>query len=179
MKYYLTICICFVLISCSSSIRTNPRKCSKIPSNTYWGTFENQFSSQVKGYEYSGTLFSYDCVLTSFITKKVLYDAYGEWDDLFYLPKERHPIMIWKNRDVLHSGSSLTILATGEEDYENMHGSIMIFDDKGNDMLKTGAENRKQLIKFVGTLIKENDISKKEFYEIYWRQVNPSKLVRN
>lgn len=178
MKYYFTICICLVFISCVSSVRTTPKKCSGIPSNTYWGTFENQFSSQVEGYEYNGKLLSYDCALTSFITKKVLYDHFGKWDDSFYLPKERHPIMIWKNRDILYNGSSLTVLATGEEDYGNMHGSIMVFDEQGNDMLQIGAENRKQLIKFVGSLINGNDTTKKDFYKVYWSQVNSEAIAK-
>ncbi|MFC4636432.1 hypothetical protein ACFO3O_21170 [Dokdonia ponticola] len=167
MKYYLTIFSCLVLIGCSSSVRTTPNKCGKLPSNTYWGTFENQFSSKINGYEYTGTLFSYDCVLHSFITKKVLFDYYGKWGDSFYLSDERHPIMIWKNRDILRDGSSLTILATGEEDYGNMNGSMMIFDREGNDMLLLGAEKRKELIEFVGTLIKRNDSKKRDFFEAY------------
>ena len=48
----------------------------------------------------------------------------------------------------------------------------MIFQD-GKDLLSPNSLEKKKIKNYFSDLIKKNDLNKSEFYEIYWKKVDP------
>ena len=64
-------------------------------------------------------------------------------------------------------------MADGVEEWKNIYASVMVFDNEGNDILSDSSSEKLAITEVLADLIRNNDDRKREFYEIYWKMVDP------
>jgi len=173
IKALLLCIIVMITITCKvSSFEKVKNECSK--------TFANDFSKiEIAQFKYAidkdTSYFNevrYKCTGSSFYTKKVMFDTFGKWDKALYPKNERHPILLWENKYLSSQDTiSYTIAATGAEEKHTIYTSFLAFDNAGNDLLNDDG-SRKKLTSYFKKAIRSNDQKKKEFYDVYWKEVD-------
>lgn len=133
----------------------------------------------------------FNATYSSFYTKKVMYEKFGLWNETYRVHKEKHPVLIWKNVNLLNNKELYTVYATGFENSKgdgnqvknnryhqqvkggnySIYASIMVLDANGKDCLSDDDLSLKNsMIAYFSDGIK-NLTTNNEFYDLYWKTV--------
>lgn len=107
---------------------------------------------------------------TALLAKKVMFDQFGMWDEKYDVVDEEDRIsyLLWKNRRLIPThNQNFSVIVGSEESFGKMFGSFIILDSNGMDALKNDSPYKNVLIKFFTNLIRKNESSKRDFYNIY------------
>lgn len=172
---YITIII-LLLISCSSTNKMTEKRCKSILKNDYKNILEKKFESVVN----NDTIFlnevKYECVYNAMYIKKGMYDKFGKWNEEIYPKGKHHPILLWNNVKLFPNDTTEFIVAANElESIETIYASVLVFDKKNNDLLSEDSKYKAKLIEYFSEMIKSNNSKKNDFYEIYWKTVDPKR----
>lgn len=175
-KNIFTITITLILISCSSTSKVNEKRCKSILKNDYKTILKEKFQSVVD----NDTIFlnevKYECVFTAMYTKKGMYDRFGKWNQEIYPKGQNHPILLWNNVKLFPNDTTeFIVAANGLENEETIYASVLVFDKKNKDLLSDESEFKTKLIDYFSEMIKTNNEKKSDFYEIYWKTVDPKR----
>jgi len=172
---YLTI-IFSIFLSCSSSQKAiKETKCPKIYKNKFTEILNEKYVT-VNGKDTTKiNEIRYECVYSAFYTHKAMYDKYGKWDKEIFPSNRNRPILMWNNIDLLSNGKKYTVLTNGLEEWKHIYASVMILDEEERDVLTEQTEEKIALTNFFGELIKNHNPKKKDFYEVYWKMVDPKR----
>ncbi|WKW47433.1 hypothetical protein P3875_05060 [Myroides sp. JBRI-B21084] len=103
-----------------------------------------------------------------------MFDKFGKWHKEIYVNNETHPILVWENIQLFPKDSTkFTIATNGLESPEAIYASILIFDKENNDLLAESSTYRDKLVTLFGQFIIQENPKKVDFYELYWKQVDP------
>lgn len=180
MKTYLfTLITTLILISCASTNKITERRCKSILKNDYNTILEEKYESIVN----NDTIFlnevKYECVHTAFYIKKGMYDRFGKWNREIYPKGKHHPILLWNKVKLFPNDTTEFIVAAhGLESTGTIYASVLVFDKENNDLLSESSEYKTKLIEYFSEMIKSNDSLKRDYYEIYWKTVNPKRWVQ-
>lgn len=169
----------FLLMSCSSKQAAVEKKCPKL--------YKTDFTEVVSGkYE---TIFNQDtitfneirfqCVYSAFYTHKVMFDKFGKWDKAIYPSNSGSPILLWEKVDLLSTGKKYNIYTGGEENRSEIYSSVMIFDEKDQDVFAEDSEEKRELAEYFSDLMRNKDLDNKDFHEIYWNDRNAHNQQEN
>jgi len=167
MKIYLKIIlITLILPSCAPKKSTQFRSCKTIDKNNFNYIKESNSELKINNKTFLLKEIKYSCVFTAFYTEKGMYDKFGKWDKDILINGQR--FLLWKNVPLLsNSSSKFNVLAGGGETSKLTYASIIVFDDKFNDMLDKSSIYKQDLIDYFSKKIKSNDAQKRDFYEAY------------
>jgi hypothetical protein len=113
----------------------------------------------------------FNAVYSSFYTKKVMFDKFGKWDREIRPNNERHPVLIWEKRKLFNTNeSTYYVAAGGDENWNEIYASVMVFDSKNFDCLNEDHVKKDSLIHLFSKGIR-NLNSNKQFYKIYWKMI--------
>ncbi len=140
--------------------------CAETYTNNYSKIVFDNYNTIVKNDTISYNEIRYQCVGSSFTTHKVMYDKFGNWNQYIYPKDSNVPILLWRNIDLFKDGNKYTIYTFGYEEWKHIYATIMVFDDKENDVLENN-EMRAKVATYFGKLIKRNNSSKKKFYGVF------------
>ena len=174
-RIYLTV-ILSIFLSCSSSQKAiKETKCPKIYKNKFTEILNEKYVT-INGKDTTKiNEIRYECVYSALYTHKVMYDKYGKWNKEIFPSNRNHPILMWNNIDLLSNGKKYTVLTNGLEEWKNIYASVMILDEEERDVLTEQTEEKIALTNFFGELIKNHNPEKKDFYEVYWKMVDPKR----
>ena len=173
-KSYILIIIVLIL-SCSSSKEKQEKqdvKCPKIYKTSYSEVLFEKYKTIVNNDTITYNELRFECVYSAFYTKKVMFDKFGIWDKEVFPANRSHPILFWNNVELFSDGKKYDVYTNGIEEYRHIYASVMIFQD-GKDLLSLNSLEKKKIQNYFSDLIKKNDLNKSEFYEIYWKKVDP------
>jgi len=175
MKYNIfTIIFILILTSCSSTKKTTERRCQSTLKNDYKNILVEKTESIVNGDTIFLNEVKFECVLSAMYIQKGMYDRFGKWDMAIY-PEEKHfPILLWNNVKLFQNDTTeFTVAANGIESKKTIYSSAFALNKQNKDLLSNDSEYKTKLIAYFSEMIKTNDSNKKDFYEIYWKTVNP------
>ena len=103
---------------------------------------------------------------TSLVTKKMMFDWFGKWDNVAYT-KNNDIILIWTNRKIINEANeTFMIITSNKENEEEMYGTIQILSSNNQDALAENSPYREYLTEFLKTISKQENKNKK-FYKEY------------
>lgn len=113
---------------------------------------------------------------SSFYTRKVMYEIFGNWNSYFSVKHQNTPFLIWKNIKLFKDDDrKFTVIAGGYEcstcksDNDRIYSSIFLLDQNGNDLLlDQNSELVKKTMQFFSEGIK-NLTNSNEFYNKFWK----------
>lgn len=108
----------------------------------------------------------FECTTSAFTTQKAMFDNFGKWDKSNFIERTNIPILIWEKIDLFKNGQLFTIMATGDENFETIYGSVIILDTYSKDVLLND-ESMGRYSNYFESLIKKNDWSNKEFISLF------------
>jgi len=150
------------------------KRCKEIIKNGFKTVLYDKFISVVNKDTIKLNEVKYECVYTAMYTKKIMFDKFGKWNKEIYPNKDAHPILIWENIQLFPNDSTkFTIAANGLESSATIYASILAFDKDNNDLLAENSVYRDKLVTLFGQLIVKENPKKEDFYEVYWKQVDP------
>ncbi|PQJ78137.1 hypothetical protein [Polaribacter porphyrae] len=174
-EVYITIIIS-VFLSCSSSQKIIKKtKCPKIYKNKFTKILNEKYVVVNNNDTTAINEIRFECVYSAFYTHKVMYDKYGKWNKEIYPSNRKHPILMWENIDLFSNGKHYTILTNGLEEWKYIYASVMILDENEQDVLSEQTEEKTNLTNYFTELIKNHNSEKKDFYEVYWKIVDPKR----
>lgn len=173
LRYLLIGLFYFSLAGCSSHQVVKEIKCPQIYRNGFSEVLSTKYLTIYNRDTISFNQIRFQCVHSALYTQKVLYDRFGKWDKEIYPKNSSHPILVWENVQLLSNGTKYNIMADGVEEWKNIYASVMVFDDEGNDILSDSSSEKLAITEVLADLIRNNDDRKREFYEIYWKMVDP------
>lgn len=92
------------------------------------------------------------CTICSCTTKQIMFNQFGKWNKS--LPNKT---LIWQNVKLFDDRNTrYTIAATGNESYQSLYSSVMVFDENHRDVLSENSEEKQQIIDFFSSLIHHN-----------------------
>ncbi len=111
----------------------------------------------------------FNAVESAMYTQKLLYDRFGKWSEEINQPNYSHPTFLWKNiRLFKNKNKYFTVAANGEEQYDGIYASLMVYDSQNNDCLASDNADRESLIKYFSKGIKK--LSSDEHFYSLWHQ---------
>lgn len=120
----------------------------------------------------------FNAVYSSFYTKQLLFEKYGRWDKEIWIEGNNHPILIWKNRQLLKPSATLyTVAANGSESKQGIFATILVFDSKDQDALADDSLVKQQFVTFFCEGMKKLNKSS-SFYKLYWEMVNEHNISK-
>lgn len=120
--------------------------------------------------ERSLTEYRVESFQTPLVTKKMLYDWLGKWDNVLYT-KNNQPLLVWSNKNIINeSNETFTLIASSVENDEEMYGTVQILTSKKQDALAKDSPFREYLNEFLKTISKKENKNKK-FYKEYIKVV--------
>ncbi|NLN26106.1 MAG: hypothetical protein GX163_10790 [Bacteroidetes bacterium] len=164
-----------VFLSCASSPKTAKGKCPKIYENDFTEILNDVYITIHEKDTLRINEIRYKCVYSSFYTHKAMYDKYGKWDKAIFPNNRNYPILMWHNIDLFSNEKKYTVLTNGLEEWEHIYASVMVLDENENDILAAPTEEKIALTNLFGDLIKNNNLNKRDFYEAYWKMVDPKR----
>ena len=66
-------------------------------------------------------------------------------------------------------------MTDGLEEWKHIYASIMVFDEKETDLLSENSPEKQKLTNYFAQLLKNQNLEKKDFYEVYWKMVDPNR----
>lgn len=179
MFRYTILFIIFVFGCATNSKSKHKRRCYNFHGANYSNILHVKIDSITKQNDtITFNEVRYECVNTSFLTKKVMYDKFGKWDKVINIEGRDHPILVWTNKDLFNNGEKYTVLTYGIEEYYYMYASVMVFSPKNVDLLSNSSSQKLTLTKYFSDLIKSNDVKNTLFYEDYWKMVYPKRWIK-
>ena len=177
MKQLFLILVILLISSCKTKQDLNNDKCNLLnyPNNEFKNITNEKYVAVVNNDSLSITQIKYNYVYTEFLLKKIMLDKFGKWDETRFKVNERHPILVWRNVQLFSNQETKYMVATtgGGEDEHKIYTSVMVFDENGKDLLSINSKLRNDITEYFTELIGNNDLNQKEFYSIYWRDVDP------
>mgnify|MGYP006282809119 CR=1 FL=1 len=156
------------------------RRCLEILKNSYKTIILDSITSVVDNKTIYLRELKYECVYTSFYTKKGMFDRFGKWDQEIFLEGEYHPILLWQNvRLFPDDPKTFNVAATGDENMSTIYASVLVSDSKNRDMLAEGSEYKDKLITYFSEMIRSNKPNKRKYYDVYWKKVKQKKKERD
>ncbi|WP_196895988.1 hypothetical protein [Aureivirga marina] len=115
--------------------------------------------------------FSYNNEVEKVIfSKKGVFDKFGKWDKDFYL--NNTSVYLWDNVKLFpNSDEIFSILAFGTDSPNFYTSSIIIFDSKGQDVIKTHPKWKNKIIDFYVDLVNNMDYSNRKFNNVNRRAI--------
>ncbi|MEM6720459.1 MAG: hypothetical protein AAF611_14125 [Bacteroidota bacterium] len=152
------------------------KRCLKMLKNDYAGVLYHKFRPVVGNDTLQINEVKFECVITSFYTKKVLYDRFGMWHkEIYRNPSGRIPELLWKDIQLFEDDEKkFTVVARGVETPKTIYASIMVFDDNNYDMLHKNSPYRDKIVALFGEYIK-TDTDDRKFYEVFWKRYDPER----
>ncbi|MBS1548361.1 MAG: hypothetical protein JSS94_00665 [Bacteroidetes bacterium] len=191
-KNTLILSILFLIINCSAQkiTKKNKQKGVGIAKKTenpnipkiYKNGYLNFYMEKVPVPQKNDTLnkLKFNAVYSAMYTQKVMYDKFGKWSKEIRPNNEwRHPILVWEKVKLFDDENKLyNVYAHGEEEWEEIYASVLVFDENQNDCLKENSPNKNKVTIFFAKGI-QNLNSNEDFYKIYWDTVNKYKPQEN
>jgi hypothetical protein len=172
MKSFYLIIVLLLIFSCSTSQKAvKNKKCGRLFKNGYSEILNDKYETVYNKDTITYNEIRFECVFSSFYTRKVMFDKFGIWDKAIFPSNKNHPILLWEKVDLYSNGKKYNVYTDGIEDWSHIYASVMIFDENDNDLLSLDSPDRENLTKYFADLIKKNKIEKIDFYEIYWKTV--------
>lgn len=165
----------FFVISCNSVHTHNYTEinCASMPYNQYRNLVIDHFISVVNNDTLVLNELKFECVNNAMYTKKAIYDKFGKWNEEIYPEGKTRPILVWENLTLFPNDlTKFTVAANGLEIFD-IYASVLVFDSENNDLLSETSEYREKLIRYFSDMIKSNDQRERDFYEVYWKTVDP------
>ncbi len=112
---------------------------------------------------------------SSFYTRKMMYENFGNWNKYFFIKGERAPFLIWENVQLFKEDKKLyTVIAGGYEcttckgDTNRIYSSIFLLDENDNDFLTN--QKSDSTLKVIDLFSKgiRNLSNSNEFYRKFW-----------
>ena len=176
MKFTYLIIVFFIVFSCSSSQKVvKETKCPKIYENDFTEILIEKYKTINNNDTITYNEIRFECVNSALYTHKVMYDKFGKWNKEIYPSNRKHPILVWEKIDILSNGKEYTILTNGLEEWNHIYASVMVFDKNETDLLSSATEENEVITNAFADLIKNHKTEKKDFYEIYWKMVDPKR----
>ena len=114
----------------------------------------------------------FNAVYSAMYTKKVMYDKFGKWAKEIRPNNESHPILLWENVKLFEDENKFfTIYANGDENWNEIYASVLVFDNEKNDCLKENSSFRDKIVHYFSNSI-QNLNDNENFYDVYWKSVN-------
>jgi len=173
MKYTFIIVSLLIFLSCSSQKVVKENKCPKIYKNNFTEIRSEKYKTVYQQDTVEFNEIRFECVNSAFYTHKVMYDKYGKWNKEIFPSNRKHPILIWENIDLFSNGKKYIIMTNGLEEWNHIYASIMVFDSKEIDLLSEISTEKTTITSLFADLIKSHNTKKKDFYEVYWKVVDP------
>jgi hypothetical protein len=164
----------FIALSCATTPKTivSEDKCPKIYKNNFTEILTEKNKTIRDNDTATYNEIRFECVFSAFYTHKVMYDKFGKWDKALFLKNKKHPILLWENVDLFSNGKKYNVITDGIEEWKHIYASVMVFDEKENDLLSNDLNEKEKLTNYFADLIKHHKNGKVDFYEIYWKTVN-------
>jgi len=174
MKKSLSIISLFLIISCSTSQKVvKKEKCPKIYKNNYTEILNEKYETIYNKNTITFNEIRFECVYSAFYTHKVMFDKFGKWDEAIYPSNKKHPILVWKKVDLFSNGKKYNVYTNGIEEWKHIYASVMVFDENDKDLLLIESSEKESLTNYFAELIKKHNLENKDFYEVYWKMVDP------
>lgn len=150
-------------------------KCEYLYINDFSGTSISTSDFIVQKDTISVSSLKFECTYTAFYTSWVMYNNYGEWDDGVQPENNYNTYLVWKDINLFSNGDKYTVVTYGVEKPGDIYSSVMVFDDKGGDILSKNSELKTKLIDLFSTEIrkKKDKKTKTIFYQKYIKQFKP------
>lgn len=114
----------------------------------------------------------FNAVFSALYTQKVMYDKFGKWTKEIRPNNKKHPILLWENVKLFEDENKLfTVYANGDENWEEIYASVLVYDDENNDCLNEDSLLRDKILQYFSNSI-ENLSDNKNFYEVYWKSIS-------
>ncbi len=178
MKHVFLIVLLISLVGCSPQKVIVENKCPKIYKNDFTQILNKKYKTI---YEQDTVAFNeirFECVYSPFYTHKVIYDKFGKWDKEIFPSNRKHPILMWENIDIFSNGKKYILMTNGIEECNHIYASVMLFDKKQRDLLTESYAEKDLITNLITDLIKNHNSDKKDFYEVYWKMVDPKHWER-
>ncbi len=168
------IFLIFLVLSCSTSQKVvKDEKCPKIYKNNYTQILNEKYEAVTDNDTAMFNEIRFECVYSALYTHKIMFDKFGKWDKAIYPNNRKHPILKWENVDLFSNGKKYNVFTNGIEEWKHIYASVMVFDQNNNDLLTNDSPEKDNLTNYFSGLIKKNKTDKKDFYEVYWKMVDP------
>lgn len=179
MKTIITGLLIFVVLGCSSSEKvTQQNKCPEIYKNDFTEIRNEKYETVYNKDTITFNEIRFECVYSSLYTKKVMFDKFGKWNKTVYPSNKKQPILIWKEVDLFSNGKKYDVFTNGNEGRKHIYAAVMVFDESEADLLAMDSPERENLTNYFAALLKSHDTENTDFYEIYWKMVDPEKWER-
>tara|TARA_B110000211_G_scaffold230548_1_gene290279 strand:+ start:592 stop:1200 length:609 start_codon:yes stop_codon:yes gene_type:complete len=179
MKPAFFIILLLFIFSCSSSQKVVEKdKCPKIYKNKYTEILNEKYETVYKNDTIQYNEIRFECVYSAFYTHKIMFDKFGKWDKEIYPSNKKHPILVWEKVDLFSNGKKYNVYTNGIEECKHIYASVMIFNENDIDLLNNESPEKERLTNYFADLIKKHKTEKKDFYEVYWKMVDPEKWKR-
>ncbi len=167
----------FIVLSCSSSQKVvkETKWCPKIYENDFTEILNEKYKTINNNDTISYNEVRFECVNSALYTHKIMYDKFGKWNNAIYPSNRKHPILMWEKIDLFSNGKEYTILTNGLEEWKHIYASVMVFDKNETDLLSNSSEEKEAITNLFTDFIKNHNTEKKDFYEIYWKMVDPNR----
>lgn len=105
----------------------------------------------------------FTCTICACTTGQIMFDRFGKWSKA--LPNK---MLVWQNVKLFDdSNKKYTVATSGNESFQSLYSSVMVFDENNQDMLR---EESSKIISYFTEMIHKNNKSKeKKFMKEYDR----------
>ena len=176
MKNSIYILIVLLPLFSLQAQSENVKKCNRYLVNNYKRTSIDKFSTIIERDTIIINTAKYYCSYSSLYLHKAMFDQYGKWDITYQLKNPKQRVLVWNNIKLFtDSNISYTVATSGLEDEKGMFTSVFVFDENNKDMFSETSNKRDYLLNYFGEMIKNNKSRKKEFYKVFWKEVDIEK----
>ena len=179
MKLNYLLLLTFITLGCdvTSQNTVKEEKCPKIYKYNFTEIRNENYKTTTNNDTISLNEIRFECVYSSFNTHKVMYDKFGKWNKAISVNNKKHPILVWENVDLFSNGKKYNVYTSGIEEWKHIYASVMVFDEKENDLLSNDSSEKEKLTNYFANLIKHIKYGNVDFYETYWKTVNQNVLT--
>ncbi|MEO7979157.1 hypothetical protein [Flavobacterium sp.] len=177
-KIYLLLLILFISNNVTAQKKAIEERCPKLYKQNFTEIVSEKYKTIVNNDTITLNEVRFECVFSAFYTHKVMYDKFGKWNKMVYPNNSNSPILSWENIDLFSNGKKYNIFTNGHEKRGEIYASIMIFDERENDLLSENSLEKDSLINFFSNLLKNNKDSRKSFYEVFGEERRATKFKK-
>ena len=183
MKKILLAFISFILVfSCAAQNKVKTQKFKTSNPNTkflYRNGFEDyEITPSISIIENDTIIFNelkFNGVISAMYTQKLMYDKFGEWDEIIKPKSLNNLIFVCENVKLFENSEQLyTVAADGTESWKEMYASVIVLNSTNQDCLSEDSIIKDSLISYFSNGIKNLNSSKKfnRLYRKYYRKYN-------
>ncbi|WP_157358295.1 hypothetical protein [Winogradskyella sp. J14-2] len=176
---FISIITLFCFYNCATKrykkSKFHDGKCEYLYVDDFSGTSISTSDFIVQKDTISVSALKFECTYSAFYTSWVMYNNYGEWNDGVQPENSYNTYLIWKDIDLFSNGGKYTVVTYGAEKPSDIYSSLMVFDDKGRDMLFENSGVKTKLIDLFSTEIRKKKKKKLKsiFHQKYIKQFRP------